>query len=175
MDHKQHGHNALLYGDKSIVREEFFAVPCIANQALIPCVLFYQNGKEKGEETILLSNEQMVNRYFYLIDKKDVEGLLDLFTDDAVLYEQFSNVQEGLQGRSAIEYFLKVAVMANAGLQRTMEFTDNSADGLTASVTFERGDRIKGKFTFNFASSNTGKNQNALDKVQSTLDSRIGL
>jgi hypothetical protein len=113
--------------------------------------------RKMGKEIALLINEQMVNNYFYLISKRDVRGLLELFADDAVVNEPFSNVREGLRGKSAIEHFLKVAVMANAGMRKTIEFTNKSEDSITALVTFERGDTIKGKFTFNSLLSSIGR------------------
>ncbi len=105
----------------------------------------------------LLSNEQMVDTYFQLISKKDVDGLLDLFAEDAVVYEPFSNADDGLRGKSAIEPFLKVAVMANAGLRRTIEFADRSKNSITALVTFERGGTVHGKFAFKFVMDEIGR------------------
>jgi hypothetical protein len=83
--------------------------------------------------------------------------LLDLFTDDAAIYEPFSkleNGKRGLQGKSVIEPFLKVAMMANAGLKEEIEIEksrlrrDNRINQVTAYVTFERGGKLKARFTF---------------------------
>lgn len=109
------------------------------------------------KEIILLNSEQMANHYFHLISRKDVQGLLDLFAHDAVVYEPFSNIEGGLKGKSAIEYFLRVAIMANTGMKRSIEFVDKSADSITAIVTFERGDSIKARFNFHFIMEETGK------------------
>jgi hypothetical protein len=51
---------------------------------------------------------------------KDLEGMLELFDYDVVVYEPFSK-EEGLYGISAIEPFLKVALMANSDLRRTVK------------------------------------------------------
>jgi hypothetical protein len=51
---------------------------------------------------------------------KDLEGMLELFDHDAIVYEPFSK-EEGLYGISAIEPFLKVAMMANSELRRTVK------------------------------------------------------
>jgi len=102
------------------------------------------------QASVILTNEQMVKEYFRLISKKDVYGLLDLFAEDSVVYEPFSK-EKGLYGKSTIQHFLKVAVMANAGLKRTITFVQKAADAITALVTFERGDSVKGRFTFLFA------------------------
>jgi len=96
-----------------------------------------------------LSNKEMVNRYFKLISDKDVHRLLELFEEDAIVYEPFSKLNR-LEGKSRIENFLKVAFMANAGLRRTIRFVDESRDSISAIVTFERGDSVTGKFAFTF-------------------------
>jgi hypothetical protein len=83
--------------------------------------------------------------------------LLDLFADDAVVYEPFRNVRDGLKGKSAIAYFQRVAVMANAGMRKTIEFINTSEDSMTRLVTFEDGSIIKGKFSFDFVLLNIGR------------------
>jgi ketosteroid isomerase-like protein len=86
--------------------------------------------------------------YFDRISKRDLDGLLDLFAEDAVLYEPFSS-ETGLHGISEIESFIRVALMANAGLQREVTFpVQKKEDEMVASVTFKRGDTLKGRFTF---------------------------
>ncbi len=65
----------------------------------------------------LKTADDVFKAYFTLISMKDVDSLLELFDDEAVIHEPFSNVEDGLQGKTAIENFLKVAFMANAGLQ----------------------------------------------------------
>jgi ketosteroid isomerase-like protein len=98
----------------------------------------------------VLSNREMVDEYFRLITEKNVGGLLQLFDEDAVVFEPFSNIKGGLAGRTMIENFLKVVVMANAGFKRTIRFVEESEDRITAVVTFERGDAVTGKFAFRF-------------------------
>ena len=81
--------------------------------------------------------------------------MLKLFDYDAVVYEPFSKLQ-GLKGKSAIEPFLRVAMMANSNLKRTIEFEkpspngNNSSNKVVAYVRFEKGDSVKGRFTFEF-------------------------
>lgn len=98
--------------------------------------------------------KKIIHRYFELIGRKDVRGILDLFTDtDPVIYEPFSNEKDGLHGKGVIESFLRVAVMANDGLKRKIRFIDGAArdsDTVTALVTFERGGTVDGKFGFSF-------------------------
>ena len=107
--------------------------------------------KEEAHPLLILTNEQMVQQYFDLITKRDVRGLVDLFAEDAVVYEPFSNLTQGLQGKSAIENFMKVVIMANTGLRREgIKFVEKMEDSITALVIFERGGRIEGKLKFNF-------------------------
>lgn len=47
--------------------------------------------------------EHIVFEYFRLIKNKDIEQLIDLFADNAIIYEAFSRLIEGSKGKSAIE------------------------------------------------------------------------
>jgi hypothetical protein len=107
--------------------------------------------RAKTRESTLRIGEQLVARYFKCIDNKDLDGLLELFDYDAELYEPFSNITGGLKGKSSIESFLKVVMMANSDLQRTVkiENTDKS-NSVKALITFEKGDKVKSMFTFEF-------------------------
>lgn len=110
-----------------------------------------------SKERLPLSGEDVIRQYFKCIDSKDLSGLLDLFEYDAVIREPFSNVPGGLRGRSSIEPFLKVAMMANSSLRRTVKIEKAAANKVTALITFEKGDRVKAKFTFTFEDSPEGK------------------
>jgi hypothetical protein len=104
-----------------------------------------------------LTGEGIVYHYFKCIDNKDISGILDLFDYDAVVYEPFSNVVGGLKGKSSIEPFLKVAMMANSNLHRTIKLEKPTIpDKITAFVTFEKGDKVKSKFTFTFENDQAG-------------------
>ena len=122
----------------------------------------------RRKKVILQSDKDIVFEYFRRIKDKDVPGLLDLFTDDAVVYEPFSKADDdiqgkttGLRGKHAIEPFLGVVVMANEGVEGiiTIDKSDEKTDGskskftqISAIVTFERGDRITARFTFELIS-----------------------
>jgi len=99
-----------------------------------------------------LTGEQIVARYFRCMDSKDLDTMLDLFDYDATIYEPFSKITGGLRGRSSIEPFLKVAMMANSNLQRTIkiEKKPSKPNKITALVTYEKGDKVKNKLTFEF-------------------------
>lgn len=108
--------------------------------------------RTKAKDSIPFTDEQIVTRYFRCIDTKDLDGILELFTYDAEIYEPFSNITGGLKGRSSIEPFLKVAMMANNNLRRTINFEKkpNKPNSITALVKFEKGEKVKSKFTFKF-------------------------
>jgi ketosteroid isomerase-like protein len=104
-----------------------------------------------------VSNEQMVCDYFRLIDRKDLEGLMRLFAEDAIVYEPFSKEEGGLRGKAAIRDFLRITIMANAGADRVIEFAsdgDKTEEGetneITALVAFQGDGALKGKFNFSF-------------------------
>ena len=115
--------------------------------------------RAKSKESRPLTGEEIVARYFRYMDNKDLDGILDLFDYDAVVYEPFSKLEE-LHGRSAIEPFFKVAMMANNELRRTIKIEKtkkvNNNNEITALTTFEKGDKVKGRFTFEFIEDDSG-------------------
>jgi len=117
--------------------------------------------RAKSKESRPLTGEEIVARYFRYMDNKDLDGILDLFDYDAIVYEPFSKVEE-LHGRSAIEPFFKVAMMANNELRRTIKIektkkVNNNNNEITALTTFEKGDKVKGRFTFEFIEDDLGE------------------
>jgi tRNA(Ser,Leu) C12 N-acetylase TAN1 len=106
------------------------------------------------------TSEEMVYQYFKCIDNKDLDGILDLFDYDAVIHEPFSNIAGGLKGKSSIKPFLKVAMMANTSLKHTIKFEKLSgkadSNKIIALVTFEKEDKVKGKFTFEIENAAAG-------------------
>lgn len=105
----------------------------------------------KSSITRLDRREKIVHKFFKLIEQRDLGGLLGLFDYDATVYEPFSTA-EGLHGRSSIEPFLKVAMMANRNMRRKIKILKakrSEGDGtVTALVTFELGERVNAHFTF---------------------------
>jgi hypothetical protein len=120
--------------------------------------------KHKSNYTSLLVNTSIVYKYFKLIKDKNINRLLNLFTDDAIIHEPFSKIDGGLKGKSAIKHFLDIAMMANDGMQHEIEFekprisnrknnihNNNDENQVIALVTFERGGRVQAQFTFELA------------------------
>ncbi len=73
----------------------------------------------------------MVSDYFHLINEKDMQGLLNLFADDCVIYEPLgkgillhNDLREKLKGKSEIESYFNIVMMASDGFQYQIEFID---------------------------------------------------
>ena len=121
----------------------------------------------RTKERMPLTNEEIVMLYFKFIEDKNIEGILELFDYDATIYEPFSK-SKGLQGKSSIEPFLRVAMMANSKMKRTIQFQKPSnrkaadPNRIIALITFEKGDSTKGRFTFEFTNNESMKKIKAL-------------
>jgi hypothetical protein len=118
--------------------------------------------RTKNKEPLSLTDKEIVARYFGCMGTKDLEGMLELFDYDAVVYEPFSK-EEGLYGISAIEPFLKVAMMANSDLRRTVKIKKpknpgNNHNSFVALVSFEKGEKLNRRFTFEFTDSDNNNN-----------------
>ena len=113
-------------------------------------------------------NEIIVKEYFRRIKSRDVEGILELFSDDAVIHEPFSRARR-LFGKTEIKPFLKSVIMANEGLQYEINIERqkyNHANNFVALVIFRKGHAINSRFTFSFE--NTDKS-NINGKIKSLL------
>lgn len=99
-----------------------------------------------------LSNEDIVRRYFKLVDSRDLDDLVDMFDYDAVVKEPFSKAKE-LKGRSEIAAFLKIVLMANTNMRHKLDLhSKDNTSKVRALVTFEKGDKLRGQFTFDIDS-----------------------
>ena len=100
-------------------------------------------------------NEIIVKEYFSRIKSRDVEGILELFSDDAVIHEPFSRARR-LFGKTEIKPFLKSVIMANEGLQYEINIErqkNNHMNNFVALVIFRKGHEINSRFTFSFDNS----------------------
>jgi len=79
------------------------------------------------------NNRRIVSDYFHLINEKDMQGLLNLFADDCVIYEPLgkgtllhNDLRKKilLKGKSEIESFFNIVMMASDGFQYQIEFID---------------------------------------------------
>lgn len=97
----------------------------------------------------ITTNARLVEEYFKRLTE-DAESTLQLFTDDAVVYEPFSN-EDGIKGKEQITYFLKIARMANKGLVKKFDIIHHGNAGIEALVQFTNGGTVNGKFQFKTA------------------------
>ena len=105
------------------------------------------------------SEEFVVREYFGRIRSGDVEGILNLFSDDAVIHEPFSKSKH-LSGKSEIEPFLNSVIMANQGLDYGLKIEkekqeDNTA--LIANVIFQKEGSIRCRITFELENTKADK------------------
>jgi hypothetical protein len=113
-------------------------------------------------------NQIIVQKYFNKIKKRDIEGVLDLFTNDPVIEEPFSK-SKILLGKSEIEPFLKSVIMANEGLKYEINIEkqkNNHKNDLVALVIFHKEHTINSKFTFSFENSNGSKKSNKIRSLR---------
>ena len=99
---------------------------------------------EKPDQSLILT-------YFNKVQDGDVQGLLELFSVDSVIYEPFSK-SRCVIGKLEIESFLKTVIMVSKGLQygikvKSVERHKNLSNIVTL-VTFHKGNHIRGRFTF---------------------------
>ncbi|HEX5978131.1 MAG TPA: hypothetical protein VFY68_12685 [Nitrososphaeraceae archaeon] len=133
----------------------------------------------------LLTNKEIILQYFRLLQTKDINGLKNLFWHDAIVYEPFSKMEQGLRGWSQIEPFLKVAIMANEslsskiivegpGLLKDTNSEDNpdndnankNSDIVEALVTFQKDEAIEAKFRFELSSQTNNVDNSKQKKIK---------
>jgi hypothetical protein len=143
----------------------------------------------KSKKKFLTTNKEIIAEYFRLIQRKDVEGLKDLFWSDAVVFEPFSKLEKGLRGWSQIEPFMKVAIMVNESLSYRIaheEFEDKDKNNnnikniqdskgnnntnnevVKSLVTFQKDDIVKAKFRFELSKSVNSTSNSDQKKIKS--------
>ena len=112
---------------------------------------------QSRSKAIITTEKELAEEYLRAVPVSTSKALA-LFTYDAVLYEPFSNSQGGLRGKEDIGDFLKIAHMANQGLQKEITFQIQGKNKIDAIVQFRRGDSVKGKFQFIMEDVNNGTN-----------------
>lgn len=108
--------------------------------------------KDRSYQQNAKDHESIVKEYFSRIKSRDIDGLLDLFSDDAVVNEPFSRAKS-LLGKTEIRSFLNSVIMANEGLQYEINIKRqkaNPSDDFVAYVIFRKGHTINSRFTFSF-------------------------
>lgn len=106
---------------------------------------------DEGKQSI--SQSELVLDYFQRVRSSDITGLMNLFSEDSVIYEPFSK-SKCLIGKSEIEPFLRTVIMANKGMQYELEIekSGQSTDEnmVIVLVRFNKVGSIASKFRFEF-------------------------
>ncbi len=113
----------------------------------------------------------LIYEYFRLVKEKNIHNLLDLFKDDAVIYEPFSKIDD-IRGKPAIESFLTVVMMASDSLTQSIVIErgkNGYSSPITALATFEKGDKLKGRFTFEIDSVSNSNTIEAFDSKKGKI------
>ena len=124
--------------------------------------------KDRSYQQNAKDHESIVKEYFSRIKSRDIDGLLDLFSDDAVVKEPFSRAKS-LLGKTEIRSFLNSVIMLNEGLQYEINIKRQKAnpmDDFVAYVIFRKGHAINSRFTFSF---NDVDRTNTNGKIKSLL------
>jgi ketosteroid isomerase-like protein len=104
-----------------------------------------------GCKSVVKLKETVVRDYFTRLRRGDVDGLIRMFSGDAIVREPFSKLKT-LNGKTEIESFLKVVIMANEGMHQELVIAkrdrEASENQITAIVTFRKGSSIKCRFVF---------------------------
>ncbi len=107
---------------------------------------------DEGKQTISQSHELVLD-YFQRVRSSDISGLMNLFSEDSVIYEPFSK-SKCLIGKSEIEPFLRTVVMANKGMQYELEIEKSGQSTheniVIVLVRFNKVGSIASKFRFEF-------------------------
>lgn len=160
--------------------------------------------KEKDNLKSSLNGDcrQVVSDYFRLIKEKDIHGLLNMFTDDCIIYEPFSKgstlynnngaKKSCLKGISEIESFLNIVMMASSGLEYEIKFMDEPMDIdydkpndnynstpsstiISALATFYRnkGDELKERLTFHVVPEKNYDGATTMDRDYNNSNKKI--
>lgn len=101
--------------------------------------------------------ELLIQEYFKGIKSRDLYGLLNLFSEDAVIHEPFSKSKH-ISGKSEIESFFRTVIMANEGVQQEVKIEkeryERHKNSVTALVIFRKENAVKARFTFGFEDPN---------------------
>jgi hypothetical protein len=101
----------------------------------------------------MLPEKNTVYSYFRAIKEKDIDKLVDMFEDDAVIQEPFSKEAQ-LRDKRDFRSFFQIVCMANEELEHDLFFEDTT-DGNATSVlcTFQKGETVCARFSFRFGPS----------------------
>ena len=101
----------------------------------------------------MLPSKNTVYSYFRAIKDKDIDKLVDMFEDDAVIQEPFSK-EDQLRNKRNFKSFFQIVCMASEVLEYDLYFEEETDDnGTSVLCTFQRGETVCARFCFRFGSS----------------------
>jgi len=101
----------------------------------------------------MLPVKNTLYNYFRAIKEKDIDNLVDMFEDDAVIHEPFSKERQ-LRGKREFKSFFQIVCLASEGSDYDLYFEEGTDDnGASILCTFQRGETICARFCFQFGSS----------------------
>ena len=115
----------------------------------------YKNGGRQVVFMIapMLLCKNTVYSYFRAIKEKNIDNLVDMFEDEAVIQEPFSKETQ-LQDKRNFRSFFQIVCMANEDLEHDLFFEDATDDnGTSVLCTFQRGGTVCARFNFRFGTS----------------------
>jgi SUMO ligase MMS21 Smc5/6 complex component len=106
------------------------------------------------------TNQKLVFECFKLASQNKIEELLELLSDDVIIYEPFSKKEEGLYGKPAVRSYLNMMTLASDdSLRYDISIEEDSNDKIVARVVFEKGDKLTAKFAFEMTPSKNNRNK----------------
>ena len=101
----------------------------------------------------MLPQINTIHSYFRAIKEKDIDKLVDMFEDDAVIQEPFSKEAQ-LRDKRNFKSFFQIVCMANEELEHDLFFEDATDDnGTSVLCTFQKGQTVCARFSFRFGPS----------------------
>jgi ketosteroid isomerase-like protein len=101
----------------------------------------------------MLPQINTIYSYFRAIKEKDIDKLVDMFEDDAVIQEPFSK-EAKLRDKRNFKSFFQIVCLANEELDHDLFFEDATDDnGTSVLCTFQKGQTVSARFSFRFGPS----------------------
>src|SRR6266540_3150004 len=112
----------------------------------------------------MLPGKNTIYSYFRAIKEKDIDNLVDMFEDEAVIHEPFSNEAQ-LRDKRDFKSFFQIVCMANEELEHDLFFEDATDDnGTSVLCTFQRGETICARFSFRFGPSTRTSSKGIIER-----------
>jgi hypothetical protein len=112
----------------------------------------------------MLPDKNTVYSYFRAIKENDIDNLVDMFEDEAVIHEPFSKEAQ-LRDKRDFKSFFQIVCMANEELEHDLFFEDaTDENGTSVLCTFQRGETVCARFSFRFGPSTRMNTKGIIEK-----------